>query len=100
MNKSIIGLAQAVGVAVYCGMVGGFFWLAKNYFEEPAGFLGTVLMLVLLVFSVAVVGSIIFGYPIYLALNKKIKDGLSVLAYTLLSSLAIILVILIVLFLR
>ena len=57
------------------------------------GLLGIVLMLLLLVFSAAVTGSMVFGYPAFLALNKNIREALRVLAYTLLYSLVIILLI-------
>jgi len=88
----LVGLVQAVGVAVYCALVGGFFFWMEEIAAKP-GFLGIFLMLVLLVFSAAVTGSIVFGYPAYLAWNRKVKEALSVLAYTLTYSLLIILVI-------
>lgn len=50
-------------------------------------------MLTLLVFSAAVSGSIVFGYPAYLTLVKnKIKEALTILAFTLLYTLGIILI--------
>ena len=54
-------------------------------------------MLTLLVFSAAVTGSLVFGYPVYLILNKQTKEGVSIFAYTLLF-LVVILAILISLF--
>jgi len=68
----------------YCALAGGFFWLANNFLAAPSGFLASVLMLVFLVFSVAVSGVIVFGYPAHLALNQRFKDALSLLIYTLL----------------
>ena len=91
-EPSIIGLLQAAGVTAYCALVGGFFFLMNEIAAKP-GFFGIFLMLVLLVFSAAVTGSLVFGYPAYLALNKKIKESLEVLAYTLLYSLGVILVV-------
>ncbi len=99
MNKLLIGLAQALAVAVYCGLVAWFLRVAGNYFNEPVGVLGTALILVLLVFSAAVSGSIVFAYPAYLILNKRTKEGLSVLGYTFIFCLIIMLIILAVLFL-
>lgn len=95
LNLSTIGLLQALGVAVYCALVVGILnWFGKIFFTPP-GFWGSLLILVLLVFSAAISGSIVFGYPAYLALNKRIKEALSILAFTLLHCLLIIIVIVI-----
>jgi hypothetical protein len=42
-------------------------------------------MLTLLVFSAAMMGTIIFGYPVYLVINKEIKPALKILLFTFLS---------------
>ena len=88
-----IGLLQALGVIAYCGLIALFFsFMAKNV-PEPPGFFGFFLLLVLFVFSAAVTGSLVFGYPAYLALVKnKVKDALTILAFTLGFSLAIIII--------
>ena len=99
MNKSnlpLIGFFQAASITIYCVLISGLFSFFKKFFINPPEFLGTVLMLVLFVFSAAVTGSIAFGYPVYLALNNKIKEALSVFAYTLLYCLGIIVIIIIV----
>lgn len=93
MNKLLVGLMQALGVAVYCGLVAGFFQIVKNNPVQQEGFFVAALMLVLLVFSAAMVGSIIFGYPAYLVLNKRTKEALTVLGFTFLFCLAIIIAI-------
>lgn len=88
MNKNklyLIGLLQAIGVVAYCFLIGGFFWIAKEYLATPPGILGTILMLIILVFSAAATGSIVFGYPAYLTLkHNNIKSALIIFAYTLL----------------
>jgi uncharacterized membrane protein YbhN (UPF0104 family) len=92
-NPSTIGLFQALGMVIYCSLVVGIMnWFGKIFFAPP-GFWGSLLILVLLVFSAAVSGSIVFGYPAYLALNKKMKEALSILGFTALYSLGIILII-------
>ena len=101
MNKTklyLIGLWQALGVVAYCALVGGFIWYGERLFGklEP-GYLNVVLVLMLLVFSVALVGSILFAYPAYLSLNQKIKEALTLVAYTLLYSLGLLGVIIILL---
>jgi len=93
INPSTIGLLQALGVVIYCALVVGILNFFGKIFFNPPGFFGSVFILVLLVFSAAVSGSIVFGYPAYLALNKKIKEALSVLAFSALYSLGIILII-------
>ncbi len=95
-NLFLIGFLQSLGVIIYCALVGGFFRLADKFFAAPPGFLGVVLMLVFLVFSVAVSGAIVFGYPAYLALNNRIKEALLLLVYTLLYILGFVIVIVII----
>lgn len=95
INPSIIGLLQAFGVAIYCVLVVAIINYFGKIFFAPPGFWSSVFILILLVFSAAVSGSIVFGYPAYLALNKRIKRALSVLAFTALYSLGIILIIVI-----
>lgn len=92
-NPSTIGLLQALGLVVYCVLIAGMLNLFGKTIAAPVGFLGSVLILVLLVFSAAVTGSIVFGYPAYLFLkNKQVKEALLILAYTLLYCLAFIII--------
>ena len=91
-KPSTVGLLQALCVTVYCGLVALFFSFITKALPAP-GFFGFFLMLILLVFSASVTGSLVFGYPAYLAIVKnKIKEGLTVLTYTLIFSFVIILV--------
>lgn len=101
MNKtklSLIGFLQALGVVIYCSLIASLFWFFKIFSETPPEFWGTVLMLTLLVFSASVTGSLVFGYSAYLVLNQRIKEALTLLAYTLLYFLGIIGIIIIALF--
>ncbi len=95
-NLFLTGFLQALGVIVYCALASGFFWLVERSFVTPPGFLGIILMLVFLVFSVAVSGTIVFGYPAYLALNNRVKEALSLLIYTLLNILGFVIIIVII----
>lgn len=94
---SSIGLLQALGVTAYCFLVGLFIWNANNFFADRPGFMNIVFVLVLLVVSAGITGSIVFGYPAYLALKQKIKEALLVSVYTLLYSLGLLGTIIIVL---
>lgn len=95
---STIGLCQALLVSLYCGLVATFFYYMSQTSHEP-GFFGFFMMLVIFVFSAAVTGSLVFGYPAYLALVKhKVSEALSILAFTLMSFMAIILIAMILIF--
>ena len=89
-HPALIGFLQALSVALYCGLIGLFFNLAKNISPQPPEFWGTVVLLLLLVFSAAVTGLLVFGYPAFLILEREIKKALQILAHTFLFSLIII----------
>lgn len=78
-----VGLLQALGVTIYCVLVSSFMFGAQKVFINPPAFWGIALMLLLLVFSAAITGALVFGYPVYLAMNKEIKKALWVLFSTL-----------------
>lgn len=88
-----VGLLQAAGVVFYCSIISFFLQSIKKIFISPPEFLIAIFMLCLLVFSAAVTGSIVFGYPVYLAVNKNFGKGLMVLLYTLLSFLVLLILI-------
>ena len=93
LNTSLIGLFQALGVVIYCALIVGIFNFFGKNFAGPAGFFGSILILVLLVVSAAVTGSIVFGYPAYLFLkHKRTKEALLILAHTLLYCLGIVII--------
>ena len=91
-NPAIIGLIQAIGVVMYCVFIALIIGFLSRNFPQPPSIWGPAIMLTLLVFSAAVTGSIVFGYPAYLFLKeKKIKIALQILAYTLIYCLLFIL---------
>ena len=101
MNKlspSLIGFLQALAMVIYCVLISGLFRFLEKSFVTMPPFWGFALILILLVFSAAVTGSIIFGYSVYLVLKQRIKEALSVFIYTLLYSLGAIVIALILLF--
>lgn len=93
-RASSVGLLQAIGVVIYCGLVSALFWFMEEISIKPPRILTATFMLFLLVFSAAITGLLVFGYPVYLGLNKEIKRALLILGYTFLYSVAIILIIL------
>jgi hypothetical protein len=95
LTPNSIGLLQAIGVIIYCSIIAGFFYLMEKISPEPPMMMtGVALMLFLFVFSAAVTGLLVFGYPAYLAINKNVKEALRVLGFTFLYSLLIIIIIL------
>ncbi len=79
----LIGLLQALGVAGYVAIISVVLYGLENISAEPPLYLSMVTILLLLVFSAAVTGSLIFAYPAVLAMNKKVKAALQVLGSTL-----------------
>lgn len=72
----LIGFLQAAGVGIYCALVAGLLRHLEKFLGAAPKVGGVAFMLLLLVFSVAVVGSLIFGYPVYLTLHRRIKEAL------------------------
>lgn len=91
-NLSLIGFFQAMGIVVFVVLIAGFFQLMAKISIQLPVFIVSVIMLIILVFSVAVVGLIVFGYPAYLALNKRFKEGLTLVGFTLLYTLGFIII--------
>jgi len=94
IKPSLIGFLQAFGVIAYCVLIALLFNFLGKAALQPPGILGFAAILVILVFSAAVTGSIVFGYPAYLFFSKgKIKEPLLILAFTMLYCLIILAVI-------
>lgn len=84
LNIHFVAFLQALGVALYCLLTSGLFSLADRFFESPPAFFAAAIMLVLLVFSAAATGSMVFGYSACLFLKGRINQSLRLFAYTLL----------------
>lgn len=91
----LVGLLQAAGVVIYCLLISGLFYLLSQTSIKLPQFFGMAFMLTLLVFSAAVCGLTVFGYPVYLAINKNIKSALKLLLYTLAFILPLVVLVLI-----
>jgi len=94
LSNSKIGLLQALGVAAYCLLISQVFMLLEKLNVNPPEWVAASLMLFMLVFSVAIVGSLIFGRAVYLLLQKNVKDALHILGYTLVYGLGVIIIVL------
>lgn len=77
-------LFNSLSTAIYVALVGSFFYLAqqKDFGDGHTIFI-PIFLLMLLVFSVALTGALIFGRPMLWYLEGKKKDALLLLGYTL-----------------
>lgn len=79
----LIGLLQALCVIVYVAIISSVMYGLDFVAVEPPIIVGIMTVLLLLVVSAAFVGSAIFAYPAVLAMHKKTKKALQILASTL-----------------
>jgi len=70
-SLSFIAFLQALGLVVYCSLVGLFIWQGENIFGPPYTFLGPAMFLVLFVASALISALLILGYPFLLFWEKK-----------------------------
>lgn len=90
----VVGLLQALLVAVYCALIATTFsFLTKIFPKDPPGLSPFFLMMLLFVFSATITALFVFGFPSYLVVAKgKVKEAARILAFTLLFLLLIIIV--------
>lgn len=79
----LFSLLHALGVVVYIVGIRYAIELSSNLFTGSAEFSGFILVLLLLVFSVAVMAVLVFGRPVYLFLNGMKSEAIKFLLYTL-----------------
>lgn len=78
MNKKLLrhGLGYATLVAVYITLVAWGLTNGERWFGPVMGLWGPVLFLMLFCLSAALVGALLFGRPVYLALSGDKKAAL------------------------
>ncbi len=82
-SLSFIAFLQALGLVVYCSLVGLFMWQGENIFGPPYTFLGPVMFLVLFVASALISALLVLGYPFILFWEKKrLIEALKLVIYT------------------
>lgn len=85
MNKIIkTSLSNALGVAVYVGLVAYVMQHGERIFGKMQNFWGPFAFLMLFVVSAAVVGSLVFAQPVLYYLEDKKKEAVGLFAYTIL----------------
>jgi len=85
MKNTILKRAaiNALATALYIIVIASFLFYAPKFFgPDGKTVLIPIVMLLLLVFSAALVGTLIFGQPILWYLEGKKKESLSLLVYT------------------
>ena len=72
------GFLQALGVTVYCSLVGIVMWQGSNIFPKVNSYFGPVMVLLLFSTSALVCGLIVFykPYKLFFADKKKEAAGL------------------------
>ncbi|MEK7493870.1 MAG: hypothetical protein AAB630_01800 [Patescibacteria group bacterium] len=92
---------NAVLTALYVSTISTFFFYIPKIFDnsKPDTVFAPIMMLSLLVFSVALVGALIFGRPMLWYLDGKKKEAISLFFYTLGAFLIITIIALLALFL-
>jgi hypothetical protein len=79
----LISFLQALGLAVYCILVGSLILSGEALFGSLSGLFGAALFLLLFATSALVCGLLVFGYPAILFLQKKRKDeAIQIVLYT------------------
>lgn len=73
LHPVIIALLQTLGIIVYTALISTFFFVMGRSNFQVHEFWTVIIILLVLVFSAAICGTIVFGYPIYFAIKKKSK---------------------------
>jgi len=86
-NSKLIyyGIVQSLGVFIYTSGIAWFLFNGKELFGENNSFWQPLAMLLLLVVSAAITGSLVFGKTIYLYLDGFKKESVKLLIYTVIS---------------
>lgn len=75
------GLYQALGVAIYCSLVGLIFWRGDKWIGSP-GFAGPVMVLILFVVSALICALIVFYKPYNLFFKDKKRQAIDLVLST------------------
>lgn len=76
------GFLQALGVTLYCSLVGLLFWQGNHLFPKVNQYFAPVMMLLLLSVSVLVCGLLVFYKPYKLFFANKKEDAINLVLFT------------------
>lgn len=92
MNKQFkTGLLQALGVSLYCGLIGTIMQNGNTFFGEKDTFMTPIVVLSMLCVSVLICALIVFKKPYELFFDGKKKEAIDVVVYTAVSLFVILL---------
>ncbi|MFA5188923.1 MAG: hypothetical protein WC460_06180 [Patescibacteria group bacterium] len=104
MDKKVIykyGIGGGVAEIIYVLLVALLFSNLENFLPTPPALFGFFFFLLLFVFSAAVSGFLVLGYPLYLAMQKRFSEAIMCLLTTLLTLfLGFVIIILLVLLIK
>lgn len=76
------GLLQALGVTIYCSLVGFFMWNANQIFGKMPSLFGPIAFLLLFSVSALICGLLVFYQPYKLFFAGKKKEAVDLVVYT------------------
>lgn len=82
MSIKKTGFLQALGVTIYCSLVGLLFWQGNHLFPKVNQYFAPVMMLLLLSASILICGLLVFYKPYKLFFVEKKKDVANLVIYT------------------
>lgn len=83
LSPPFIGFLQALGLSLYCGLVGVIFWKGNTWFGNLNNVVGPSIMLSIFVVSALICALIALSYPFIVFWDKKnTKQALQLVAYT------------------
>jgi hypothetical protein len=83
LSPIFIGFLQALGLSLYCALVGLVFWKGSTWFGKINNLSGPFAMLSLFVVSAMICALITLGYPFIVFWDKKnTKKAIQLVVYT------------------
>lgn len=77
-----LGFIQALGVTVYCSLVGVFFWKGNDIFGKANRYAGPVVFLLLFISSAMICALMVFYQPYLMFFEGKKKEALKTVVNT------------------
>ena len=83
LSLDFVAFLQGLGLVVYCGLVGLLMWKGESWFGSLKAPLGSVLFLLLFIFSAIICALIALGYSFLIFWEgKNTKKAIRLVAYT------------------
>ena len=73
---------QALGVTIYCSLIGLMFWQGNNFIPRPDPYFGPVMFLLLFIVSALICALMVFYQPYELFFADKKKEAARLVLYT------------------